>query len=179
MQVAPKSTNLRHHRAESPFSTSSWTDAGGSEINEFAPSPNEISVFDLELDRSRWLRNQRICVITERNHRFRAWWLRKKLAPKSANLRHHRVESAFSSLVDTASLQFSRHPRAKSAFSTLCNQICSTPERNQCFRPCLNAPRTPRASSFRAILKRNQRFRASAVFCSFLQGTALVSKLID
>ena len=46
-QVAPKSANLRHHRAESPFSTSSWTDAGGSEISEFAPSPSGITVFEL------------------------------------------------------------------------------------------------------------------------------------
>ena len=47
MQVAPKSVNLRHHRAESVFSTSSWIDAGGSEISEFVPSPSEISVFEL------------------------------------------------------------------------------------------------------------------------------------
>ena len=65
MQVAPKSVNLRHHRAESPFSSLVVAKKTGSEITEIAPSPSENSVFDLELDRSRWLRNRRICATTE------------------------------------------------------------------------------------------------------------------
>ena len=77
--MAPKSPDLLNPRAKSTFLTLSLIDPGGCENNEFAPSSSEINVFDLELDRSRWLRNHRICSILERNQRFRAWWLRSVL----------------------------------------------------------------------------------------------------
>ena len=50
----------------------SLIERGGFETCEFAPLSSETSVFELELDRARWLRNLRIRATLERNQRFRA-----------------------------------------------------------------------------------------------------------
>ena len=65
MKVASKSANLLHARAFSSLSLidqggfeMSLTDQGGFESSLIDQGGFEIIVFELELDRSRWLRNE-------------------------------------------------------------------------------------------------------------------------
>ena len=70
-------------------------DQGGFELIECADASGEISVFELEPDRPRWLRNLRICRRLERNQRCRALTGSTKVASNPQNLQTPRAKPAF------------------------------------------------------------------------------------